>query len=134
MFILEPEFQKCIIEEETWKKNEIIITRAIGWRFGKIIINESSEKEISKALKDRNDWDRVCVSDKFEILDQKLQDSFQDDLSFPDEFNEKESNKLSKLFSKKGESIFEQEGYEIQDTKLYFEANIKIVKTDSGVL
>jgi hypothetical protein len=134
MFILEPEFQKCIIEEETWKKNEIIITRAIGWRFGKIIINESSEKEISKALKDRNDWDRVCVSDKFEILDQKLQDSFQDDLSFPDEFNEKQSNKLSKLFSKKGESIFEQEGYEIQDTKLYFEANIKIVKTDSGVL
>ena len=134
MFILEPEFQKCIIEEETWKKNEIIITRAIGWRFGKIIINESSEKEITKALKDRNDWDRVCVSDKFEIIDQKLQDSFQDDLSFPDEFNEKESNKLSKLFSKKGESIFEQEGYEIQDTKLYFEANIKIVKTDSGVL
>ena len=134
MFILEPEFQKCIIEEETWKKNEIIITRAIGWRFGKIIINESSEKEITKALKDRNDWDRVCVSDKFEIIDQKLQDSFQDDLSFPDEFNEKESNKLIKLFSKKGESIFEQEGYEIQDTKLYFEANIKIVKTDSSVL
>ena len=134
MFILEPEFQKCVIEEETWKKNETIITRAIGWRFGKIIINESSEKEITKALKDRNDWDRVCVSDKFEIIDQKLQDSFQDDLSFPDEFNEKESNKLSKLFSKKGESIFEQEGYEIQDTKLYFEANIKIVKTDSGVL
>jgi hypothetical protein len=134
MFILEPEFQKCIIEEETWKKNEIIITRAIGWRFGKIIINESSEKEITKALKDRNDWDRVCVSDKFEIIDQKLQDSFQDDFSFPDEFNEKESNKLIKLFSKKGESIFEQEGYEIQDTKLYFEANIKIVKTDSGVL
>ena len=134
MFILEPEFQKCIIEEETWKKNEIIITRAIGWRFGKIIINESSEKEITKALKDRNDWDRVCVSDKFEIIDQKLQDSFQDDLSFPDEFNEKEVNKLSKLFSKKGESIFEQEGYEIQDTKLYFEANIKIKKTDSAVL
>ena len=134
MFILEPEFQKCIIEEETWKKNEIIITRARGWRFGKIIINESSEKEITKALKDRNDWDRVCVSDKFEIIDQKLQDSFQDDLSFPDEFNEKEGNKLSKLFSKKGESIFEQEGYEIQDTKLYFEANIKIKKTDSAVL
>ena len=134
MFILEAEFQKCIIEEETWKKNEIIITRAIGWRFGKIIINESSEKEITKALKDRNDWDRVCVSDKFEIIDQKLQDSFQDDLSFPDEFNEKESNKLIKLFSKKGESIFEQEGYEIQDTKLYFEANIKIKKTDSAVL
>jgi hypothetical protein len=134
MFILEPEFQKCIIEEETWKKNEIIIIRAIGWRFGQIVINESSEKEITKALKDRNDWDRVCVSDKFEIVDQKLQDSFQDDLSFPDELNEKESNKLSKLFSKKGESIFEQEGYEIQDTKLYFEANIKIVKTDSGVL
>lgn len=134
MYILEPEFQKCVIEEETWRKDGSIITKAIGWRFGQIFIDESSEQIIAKSLKDRNDWDRVCGSDKFEIIDQKLQDSFQDDLSFPDEYNEKEANKISRLFSKKGESIFEQEGYEIQDTKLYFEANIKIKKIDSAVL
>jgi len=134
MYILEPEYQKCVIEEERWKKDGIIITRAIGWRFGQILIEESSEKIISKSLKDRNDWDRVCVSEKFEIIDKKLQDAFQDDLSFPEDFSEKEANKLIKLFSKKGESIFEQEGYEIEDTKLFFEANIKMVKTNSNVL
>ena len=134
MYILEPEYQKCVIEEETWRKDGIIITRAIGWRFGQILIDESSEKIIAKSLKDRNDWDRVCVCEKFEIIDKKLQDAFQDDLSFPYDFSEKEANKLIKQFSKKGESIFEQEGYEIEDTKLFFEANIKMVKTNSNVL
>jgi hypothetical protein len=134
MYILEPEYQKCVIEEETWRKDGIIITRAIGWRFGQILIDESSEKIIAKSLKDRNDWDRVCVSEKFEIIDKKLQDAFQDDLSFPDDFSEKEANNLIKQFSKKGESIFEQEGYEIEDTKLFFEANIKMVKTNSNIL
>ena len=127
MYILEPEYQKCVIEEETWRKDGIIITRAIGWRFGQILIDESSEKIIAKSLKDRNDWDRVCVSEKFEIIDKKLQDAFQDDLSFPDDFSEKEANNLIKQFSKKGESIFEQEGYEIEDTKLFFEANEMIL-------
>jgi hypothetical protein len=134
MYILEPEFQKCIIEEETWIKNSIIITRAIGWKFGKIIIDANTENEVVNKLKDRDVWDRICVSDEFEIIDKKLQDSFQDDLSFPDDLPENEANRLNKLFSKKGESVFEEEGYEIQDTKLFFEANIEIKKTDSNTL
>ena len=130
MFILEPEFQKCVIEVETYAKDAIVIERAIGWRFGQILISDLTEKKIKDALKDRDDWDRVCVSDKFEFIDQKLQDSFQDDLFFPDDMPEKEITKLSKLFSKKGETLFEQEGWQIVDTELYFEANIKIIKSN----
>ena len=66
------------------------IERAIGWRYGQILVGDLTEKEIKDALKDRDDWDRVCVSDKFEFIDQKLQDSFQDDLFFPDDMLEKE--------------------------------------------
>ena len=133
MFTLEPEFQKCVIEVETYAKDAIIIERAIGWRFGQILISDSTEK-IKAALKDRDDWDRVCVSDKFEFIDQKLQDAFQDDLSFPDDMSEKEMTRLSKLFSKKGETVFEQEGWQIEDTQLYFEANIKIIKSNKDTL
>ena len=129
MFILEPEYQKCVVEVETYRKDSIRIERAIGWRCGQILVSNSTEKEIKSALKDRDDWDRVCVSDKFEFIDQKLQDSFQDDLFFPDDMPEKEITKLSKLFSKKGETLFEQEGWKIVDTELYFEANIKIIKS-----
>ena len=130
MFILEPEFQKCVVEVETYRRDSIRIERAIGWRYGQILVSNSTEKEIKDALKDRDDWDRVCVSDKFEFIDQKLQDSFQDDLLFPDDMPEKEITKLSKLFSKKGETLFEQEGWQIVDTELYFEANIKIIKSN----
>ena len=134
MFILEPEFQKCVIEVETYAKGAIVIERAIGWRYGQILVSNSTEKEIKDALKDRDDWDRVCVSDKFEFIDQKLQDAFQDDLSYPDDMSEKEMTRLSKLFSKKGETLFEQEGWQIEDTQLYFEANIKIIKFNKDTL
>ena len=134
MFTLEPEFQKCVIEVETYTKDAIVIERAIGWRFGQILISDLTEKKIKDALKDRDDWDRVCVSDKFEFIDQKLQDAFQDDLSFPDDMSEKEMTRLSKLFSKKGETLFEQEGWQIEDTQLYFEANIKIIKSNKDTL
>ena len=134
MFILEPEFQKCVVEVETYRRDSIRIERAIGWRYGQILVSNSTEKEIKDALKDRDDWDRVCVSDKFEFIDQKLQDSFQDDLFFPDDMPEKEITKLSKLFSKKGETLFEQEGWQIEDTQLYFEANIKIIKSTKDTL
>ena len=130
MFILEPEFQKCVVEVETYRRDSIRIERAIGWRYGQILVSNSTENEIKDALKYRDDWDRVCVSDKFEFIDQKLQDSFQDDLFFPDDMPEKEITKLSKLFSKKGETLFEQEGWQIVDTELYFEANIKIIKSN----
>jgi hypothetical protein len=130
MFILEPEYQKCGVEVETYRKDTVVIERAIGWRYGQILVSDLKEKEIKDALKDRDDWDRVCVSDKFEFIDQKLQDSFQDDLFFPDDMPEKEITRLDKLFSKKGETLFEQEGWQVVDTELYFEANIKITKSN----
>ena len=130
MFILEPEFQKCVVEVETYRRDTVVIERAIGWRYGQILVSDLTEKEIKDALKDRDDWDRVCVSDKFEFIDQKLQDSFQDDLFFPDDMPEKEITRLNKLFSKKGETLFEQDGWEVVDTGLYFEANIKILKSN----
>ena len=134
MFILEPEYQKCVVEVETYRRDSMRIERAIGWRYGQILVGDLTEKEIKGALKDRDDWDRVCVSDKFEFIDQKLQDSFQDDLFFPDDMPEKEVTKLSKLFSEKGETLFEQEGWQIVDTGLYFEANIKVIKSNKYAL
>ena len=111
---------------EFWTKGKLTIERAQLWRHGKVIVAAGSESEVKKAIKDRDFQERVCVSDKFEFLDQTLQDCVSDDLYFPDEMPEKESKRLSKLFSKDPEGMFEKEGWEIEDTKLYFEANIKI--------
>jgi hypothetical protein len=39
---------------------------------------------------------------------------------------EKETKRLQKLFSKDPEAMFEKEGWEIEETKLYFESEITI--------
>jgi len=72
LFVLEPQYNKCVIEEETRNKDSFAITRAIGWRYGRILIGGFTEEEIKDLIKERDILDRVCVSEKFEIIDQKL--------------------------------------------------------------
>ena len=48
--------------------------------------------------------------------------------------SEQEMTRFIKLFSKKGETLFEQEGWDIEDTRLYFEANIKIIRSNKDTL
>ena len=126
IFLLEPEFQKCVTQCEFWKKGKFVIERAQLWRFGKAEVVAKSEAEIKKILKERDFQDRVCIKEKFECVDDMLQDCISDDLYFPDEMDVKETKRLSKLFAKDPEAMFENEKWEIEDTKLYFEANIKI--------
>lgn len=124
--MLEPEFQKCVTQCEFWKKGNVIIERAQLWRFGKVLVLANSESEIKKILKQRDFQDRICINEKFECLDDTLQDCVSDDLHFPDEMDPKEVKRLSKLFAKDAEGMFESEKWDIEETKLYFEANIKI--------
>ena len=135
-FVLEPQYNKCVIEEETWKKDSFVIKRAIGWRHGKILVSGFTEEEIREAIKKRDTFDRVCVSDKFEPLDEIIDkifwDSFSDDLSFSEDMHEDEINRLNNLFSEEGETAFEEEGWEIYDTDLYFESNINIYSFYDG--
>ena len=125
-FLLEPEFQKCVTQCEFWKKGNFLIERAQLWRFGKVHVLAKSESEIKKILKQRDFQDRICVNEKFECLDDTLQDCVSDDLYFPDEMDPKEIKRLSKLFAKDAEGMFESEKWDIEETKLYFEANIKV--------
>jgi len=134
MFILEPEYTKCVIEVETWKKDSSTIKRAIGWRYGKILVGDFTEEEIKDVIKARDILDRVCVSEKFDFIDQKLQDSFTDDLSFSEDMPEEEINRLNNLFIEEGETVFEEEGWEIYDTDLYFESKIKITTSGEDTL
>jgi len=126
-FILETKWQKCVTVVEQWQKDDLIIERAQLWRFGEVLISASSESDIKKLLKKRDAQDRVCLSDLFEeIQDETLRDCISDDLYFPDEMPEKETKRLQKLFSKDPEAMFEKEGWEIEETKLYFESEITI--------
>ncbi len=134
MLILEPENTKSVIEVETWKKDSFAITRAIGWRYGKILVGDFTEEEIKDLIKEKDSLDRVCVSDKLDFIDQKLQDSFTDDLSFSEDMPEDEINRLNNLFYEEGETALEEEGWEIYDTDLYFESKIKITRSSEDTL
>lgn len=131
MFILEPEFQKCVLEEEIWKKDNFTIEQVTVYRFGKIIVDEE-KATIQKNLTDRNKQNRVIVSDKFEILDKEFKDANTDEIYFSDNFDKTEIERLQNLFNEDPETMFENEGFEIYDTNVYFEDKIKVTETDTN--
>lgn len=125
-FLLEPKWQKCITQVEFWKKGDLIIERAQLWRFGEVTVFAASKSQVSEILEKRDGQDRICISDAFEYEDDTLRDCISDDLYFPDEIPEAEQKRLSKLFADDPEDMFENENWEIIETKLYFEGEVLI--------
>lgn len=126
LFKLEPKWQKCIWQIEYWKKNNLTLERVQWWRFGFVTVQSNSKKEIETLISVRDKNQRVCLSDLFETIDQDLKDCKADDLYCPSEMSDKESERLKKLFEKDSETMFEKEGWNIFETKLYFESDILI--------
>jgi len=128
MFLIEPKYQKCATQVEYWTKGEIVLERAQLWRNAKVRVNGESLKKVTAALKDKDVFDRVCVSDLLDVVDAELNDCISDDLFFPDEVTEKEQKRLQKLFKNDPESMFEAEGWEISETKLMLESDLVITE------
>lgn len=128
MFLIEPEYQKCATQVEFWRKGDIVLERAQLWRWAKVHAEGDNLKKVKATLKVKDAFDRVCVTDLLDVVDVELNDCISDDLFFPDEFSEKEQNRLLKLFNKDPEGMFEKEGWEISETKLMLESDLKITQ------
>ena len=129
MFILKPNFSKSIVEEEIWIRNDLEILRTIGWRAGEILIDFDDINTLYSILNNRDDLDRVNITDNFEILDQNLTNSFSDVLTFSNDVLSAHEIKLQSLFHEYGEEMFEREGFEIIETTLYLISDILIKET-----
>ncbi len=126
MFLIKPKYQKCATQVEYWTKNGVVIERVQLWRWAEVKVDGKNMKEVQKILKNKDAFDRVCINDLFEEREDELKDCVSDDLCFPDDFPEKESKRLSKLFSKDPEGMFESEGWEIDETKLFLESDLEV--------
>jgi hypothetical protein len=134
MFILKPKFSKCIVEEEKWIRDDLEILRTIGWRTGEILIDFDDPNTLVTILNNRDDLDRVNITDNFEIIDQNLTHSFSDDLTFTNNVLSDQEKNLKSLFNKNGEEMFESEGFQIIETTLYLISDTLIKETTNDYL
>lgn len=126
MFVIEPKYQKCATQVELWKKGSFVVERAQLWRLAKVTVECESLKRLNGILADKDVFDRVCVTEVLDVVDQELKDCVSDDLYFPDGFPEKEQKRLQKLFKKDPEGMFEAEGWEISESSLSLEGELKV--------
>jgi len=134
MFIkLSPKHTKCVTEVEIWGNGTYKIERFIGWRYGIVLVSDKSDlnfinKRTANKLLD------VCLTDHLSILDQTLQVSFSEDLTFDENLPAEEKKKIEDEFSKYSEDAFYNNGWEIIETKLYFMGEIDISLTNKDTL
>jgi hypothetical protein len=134
MFIkLSPKHTKCVTEVEIWGNGDYKIERFIGWRYGTVLVSDKSDlnfinKRTANKLLD------VCLTDHLSILDQTLQVSFSEDLTFDENLPAGEKKKIEHEFSKYSEDAFYNNGWEIIETKLYFMGEIDISLTNKNTL
>lgn len=134
MFIkLSPKHTKCVTEVEIWGNGTYKIERFIGWRYGIVLVSDKSDlnfinKRTANKLLD------VCLTDHLSILDQTLQVSFSEDLTFDENLPAGEIKKIEADFSKFSEDAFYNNGWEIIETKLYFMGEIDISLTSKNTL
>ncbi len=130
---LSPKHTKCVTEVEIWGNGNYKIERFIGWRYGIVLVSDKSDlnfinKRTANKLLD------VCLTDHLSILDQTLQVSFSEDLTFDENLPAGEKKKIEDEFSKYSEDAFYNNGWEIIETKLYFMGEIDISLTNKDTL
>ena len=130
---LSPKHTKCVTEVEIWGNGNYKIERFIGWRYGIVLVSDKSDlnfinKRTANKLLD------VCLTDHLSILDQTLQVSFSEDLTFDENLPAGEKKKIEDEFSKYSEDAFYNNGWEIIETKLYFMGEIDISLTNKNTL
>lgn len=134
MFIkLSPKHTKCVTEVEIWGNGAFKIERFIGWRYGTVLVSDKSDLNFINKRTANKLFD-VCLTDHLSILDQTLQVSFSEDLTFDENLPAGEIKKIEDDFSRFSEDAFYNNGWEIIETKLYFMGEIDISLTNKNTL
>ena len=113
-----------IVETEFYyKQGSDFVKINIAYRSGWVI---TTEKEI---LKNYNPKVGIDVR-SLELEDHLFLDGRGDDIEFPDSLSEEEKDRLSEMYYESGTEGLEDEGWEHDDTEVWFVGELKIEKLE----
>lgn len=131
------EFKKSVEEHEIWEKNGQTIIRITGYRWGSWIVNTSDSNE-PNFLRVRNplgteDQDSIdmnnCSENNIEEVELlSLDDGWYSDTIYPDDFDDKESEKMAELWDEDSYEGWEREGWVNMETECWVSCPLKCEK------
>lgn len=125
--------KKCVFEHELYRKDDFVIRRVSGFRWGTVLVN--TEDDNAPVLESNSgpgaDGVDMYNTDYDYELD-SLDDGWYEDYIFPDDMPEDERERLLELVNELGayEALEIEEGWEQYDTECWFHGPLDIVKSD----
>jgi len=123
-FNITTEDKKSVTEVEIWCKDAMEIRREIGWRWGNGIITVNNKKEEEKLSQEAENG--LVNAYDYEYEPEMLDDSCWEDVTYPDDMDEEEKERLEDLWEEENMEGWMDDGWSIDDGELWYEGDIKL--------
>lgn len=124
------EHKKSVFEHELWQKDDMVIRRITGFRWGSVLIETDGEKPVL----DQTDGPSADAVDLYNSeynheLD-LLDDGWYGDTIWPDDMSEEEQERLEQIWDEDYYSGWEEEGWVLYDNELWFHGPLEITEVE----
>lgn len=123
------EHKKSVFEHELWQKDDWVIRRITGYRWGTYLIETDDDNPPVLDQTDGPSADGVDMNNTEYNYDlDNLSDGWYEDFIWPDEMPEEEQDRLLAIWEEDGYGGWEEEGWDQYDTEVWFHGPLLIEK------
>lgn len=125
------EDKKSVYEHELWQKDDWVIRRVTGFRWGTVLIETDGD---NPPVLDQTDGPGADGVDMYNTdynweLD-NLSDGWYEDFIWPDEMPEEERDRLLELWEEDGYGGWEEDGWDAYETECWFHGPLEISRNE----
>jgi len=123
--------KKCVFEHELFQKDDWVIRRISGFRWGTILITTEDDNPPVFEQTDGPGADAVDMyNTDYDYELDSLDDGWYEDFIFPDDMSEEERERLEQLWEDDYYAGWEEDGWDHYDTECWFHGPLEITKPD----
>jgi hypothetical protein len=125
--------KKSVYEHELWQKDDWVIRRVTGFRWGTVLIETDGD---DPPVLDQTDGPGADGVDMYNTeynweLD-NLSDGWYEDFIWPDDMEEEERDRLLELWEEDGYGGWEEDGWDAYETECWFHGPLEIVPNENN--
>jgi len=127
--------KKSVEEHELWQKDNMVIRRITGWRWGAWHVETSDDNPPEFAFDSGPSGDACNISEEWpdnveNVELDSIDDGWYGDIIFPDDMPEEEQERLEELWNEESYDGWESDGWINYDTECWVWGDIKIEKVE----
>ena len=127
--------KKSVEEHELWQKDDMVIRRITGWRWGSWTVTTSDDNLPEFAFDSGPGGDACNISEEWpdnveDVEMDSMDDGWYSDIIFPDDMSEEEQERLEELWDEEFYDGWEEDGWVNYDTECWVWNDLKVEKID----